>query len=89
VDGTAIVPATRTLKNMTDVHLRVNLLGAGDRTRVVLSATYDIRWLEENGRNNVAEGHRHGWTGEVWEQVETAAAAVRPAVTEPTAGANQ
>ena len=59
VDGTTITPAPITLKNVTEVHLRVNLLGSGDSTRVVLSATYDMVYVGLKGGH--AEANRSGW----------------------------
>jgi hypothetical protein len=58
VDGTTIIPAVRMVRNVSEVHVRVNLLGSGDSTRVVTSATYDIPTL--GLKNERAEANRSG-----------------------------
>lgn len=78
VDGTTIIPAVRMVRNVSEVHLRVNLLASGDSTRVVTSATYDIPTLQL--KNEPAEANSSGMKKLVWQEVETAAAAVARAV---------
>ena len=78
VDGTTIIPAVRMVRNVSEVHLRVNLLTSGDSTRVVTSATYDIPTL--GLKNEPAEANRSGMKKLVWQEVEAAAAAVTRAV---------
>ena len=87
VDGTTIIPAVRMVRNVAEVHLRVNLLGSGDSTRVVLSATYDISHFQL--KNEPTEANRSGMKKLVWQEVETAAAAVEQGLTSGAPAKNQ
>ena len=74
VDSTTIIPAVRNVKNVVEVHLRLNLLTSGDSTKVVVSATYDIPNFQ--AKNQPAEANRSGMKKLIWQEVESAASAV-------------
>ena len=77
----AITTSRRTFKNVWDLQVRVNVLGIGDSTRLLVTGTYWVTccgMLKQDNRQ--VESDRSGVAGRMWKELELAAEAVRRAV---------
>jgi hypothetical protein len=82
-DATPVVITTarRTFKNVWDLQIRVNVLGAADSSRLIMSGAY---WVTCCGMlkldNQPVESGRSGVMGRMWKELEIAADSVRHSV---------
>jgi hypothetical protein len=74
----ALTTSKRTFKNVWDLTIRVNGVGAGDSSKIVVSGSYAVPTLHIE--NQAVEGGHGGVQGKMWDELSTAADSIRIAL---------